>query len=214
MPLHTHTPATNPVYHTTWSYLSQMELKRQGTLFRLCDRLSKWVLGIYVPQDFQGPTSSDEAIVRRKTLREELLRRIVTEEDGTFVKTTNWEIPTGGRLEKRSNPGNTKEDDVGGRVPAPTPTALRSPKHALLENDDDIEEVQATQSLGEQSQSSETRHTEDATKEQGRQRPGNMLRLLSHDGTEFQMPKEVGTLLVELIARVRLMEERLADHQR
>ena len=41
-----------------------------------------------------------------------------------------------------------------------------------------------------------------------------MLRLLSHDGTEFQVPKEVGTLLVELIARVRPMEERLTDHQR
>ena len=74
------------------SYLSQMELKRQGTLFRLCDRLSKWVLGIYVPQDFQNPTSLDEAITRRKTSREELLRRIVTEEDETFVRTTNWEI--------------------------------------------------------------------------------------------------------------------------
>ena len=73
------------------SDLSRMELKRQGTLFRLCDRLSKWVLGIYGPQDFQDPTSPDEAIVRRKTLREELLRRIVTEQDETFVKTTNWE---------------------------------------------------------------------------------------------------------------------------
>ena len=41
-----------------------------------------------------------------------------------------------------------------------------------------------------------------------------MLRLLSHDGTEFQVPKEVGTLLAELIARVRSMEEWLTDHQR
>ena len=74
------------------SYLSQLELKRQGTLFRLCYRLSKWVLGIYVSQDFQDPTSQDEAIAQRKTRREELLRKIVKEEDGTFVKTTNWEI--------------------------------------------------------------------------------------------------------------------------
>ena len=41
-----------------------------------------------------------------------------------------------------------------------------------------------------------------------------MLRLLSHDGTKFQVPKEVRTLLAELIARVRSMEERLMDHQR
>ena len=71
------------------SYLSQMELKRQDTLFRLYDRLSKWVLGIYVPMDFQDPSSQDDVIVRRKTRREELLRRIVTEEDGIFVQTTN-----------------------------------------------------------------------------------------------------------------------------
>ena len=75
------------------NYLSQMEVKRQGTLFCLSDRLSKWVLGIYVPQDFQYPTSQDEAIARRKTCREELLHRIVKEEDGTFVRTTNWINP-------------------------------------------------------------------------------------------------------------------------
>ena len=66
------------------SYLSQMELKRQVTLFRLLDRLSKWVLDIYVPEEIQNPASPDEVIARRKTLREVLLRRIVKEEDGTL----------------------------------------------------------------------------------------------------------------------------------
>ena len=74
------------------SYLSRMELKRQGTLFSLLDRLSKWVLGIYVPEEFQNPASPDEVIVRRKMLREELLRRIVKEEDGTFLNTTSWDV--------------------------------------------------------------------------------------------------------------------------
>ena len=104
------------------SYLSLMELKRQGTLFRLCDRLSKWVLGIYVPQ--------------------------------------------------------------------------------------------ATGTFDDQSQSSETRHTEDWTKDNQREGTRDMLHLLSHGGTEFQVPKEVGTLLADLIARVRSMEEQLAHHQR
>ena len=74
------------------NYLSRMELKRQGTLFRLLDRLSKWVLGIYVPEEFQNPASPDEVIARRKTFREELLRRIVKEEDGTFLNTTSWDV--------------------------------------------------------------------------------------------------------------------------
>ena len=123
--------------------------------------------------------------------------------------------PAGGRPEKRSNPGNTKEDDDGrGRVPTQHPRHSESSKHALLEDDDDIEEVQATRSLDEQSQSSETRLMKDATKKHQRQGTRDMLRLLSHDGTEFQVPKEVGTLLAELIARVRSMEERLVHHQR
>ena len=96
----------------------------------------------------------------------------------------------------------------------PNTHGTQSPKHALLEDDDDIEEVQATRSLDEESQSSETRYTEDATKEHQRQGTRDMLRLLSRDGTEFQVPKEVGTLLAELITRVRSMEERLAHHQR
>ena len=63
------------------SYLSRMELKRQGTLFRLLDKLRKWVLGIFVPEEFQNPANPDEVITWRKTLREEFLRRIVKEED-------------------------------------------------------------------------------------------------------------------------------------
>ena len=55
------------------SYLSRMELKRQGTLFSLLDRLSKWVLGLYVPEEFQNPAKPDEVITLRKTLREDLL---------------------------------------------------------------------------------------------------------------------------------------------
>ena len=73
-------------------YLSRMKLRRQSSLFQLCDRLNKWVLGIYVPQNFQEPADRDEAIARRTALREELLRRIVTEEDGTFVQTSGWDV--------------------------------------------------------------------------------------------------------------------------
>ena len=68
--------------------LSRLELKRQGTIFRNQDRLSKWVLGIYAPQDFLESARPDDAIARRKRLREDLLRRLVTEEDGTFVQAT------------------------------------------------------------------------------------------------------------------------------
>ena len=58
------------------------------------------------------------------------------------------------------------------------------------------------------------RHTEDSTKNNQREGTRDILRLLSHDGTEFQVPKEVGTLLAELIARVSSMVEQLAHHQR
>ena len=86
--------------------------------------------------------------------------------------------------------------------PPQHPRLSESLEHAHLENDDEISEVQ------------ETRHGEDSTKNNQREGTRDMLRLLSHDGTEFQVPKEVGTLLAELIARVRSMEEQLAHHQR
>ena len=176
---------------------------RSDTLFRLCDRLFKWVLGIYVPQDFQDPTSQDEAITRRKTRREELLRRIITEEDGTFVKTTNWEIhPLEVVLKSEAILEILKKMTPEATSPPQHPRLSESPEQAHLENDDEIEEVQ------------EAWHTEDSTKDNQREGTRDMLRLLSHDRTEFQVPKEVGTLLAELIARVRSMEERLAHHQR
>ena len=124
------------------SYLSRMELKRQGTLFHLYDRLSKWVLGIYVPEDFQDPTSPDEAVVRRKTLRDELLRRIVTEEDGTFVKTTNWEIhPLEVVLKSEASLEILRKTTAEDAMTPQHPRHSESSENALLEDGDVIEEV-------------------------------------------------------------------------
>ena len=160
------------------------------------------MLSIYVPQDFQDPTSQDEAIARRKTSREELLQRIVTEEDGTFVRTTNWEIhPLEVVLTSEAILEILRKMTAEAAPPPRHPRLSESLEHAHPENDDEISEVQ------------ETRHTEDSTKKDQREGTRDMLRLLSHDETEFQVPKEVGTLLAELITRIRSMEEQLAHHQ-
>ena len=50
------------------------------------------MLGIYAPQDFQVSAGPDDAIARRKNLREDLLRRLVTEEEGTSVQTSMWDV--------------------------------------------------------------------------------------------------------------------------
>ena len=55
------------------------------------ERLNKWVLGIYVPEDFAESESTDDAIAGRRQLREELIRRIVTEQDDTFVEPFSWD---------------------------------------------------------------------------------------------------------------------------
>ena len=155
-----------------------------------------------MPQDFQDPTSQDEAIARRKTSREELLQRIVTEEDGTFVRTTNWEIhPLEVVLTSEAILEILRKMTAEAAPPPQHPRLSESLEHAHPENDDEISEVQ------------ETRHTEDSTKKDQREGTRDMLRLLSHDETEFQVPKEVGTLLAELITRIRSMEEQLAHHQ-
>ena len=150
------------------------------------------MLGIYVPQDFQDPTSQDEAIARRKTRREELLRKIVMEEDGTFVKTTNWEIhPLDVVLTSEAILEILRKTTSEATSPPQHPRHSESPEHGHLENDDGIEEVE------------KTRHTGDSTKDNQREGTRDMLRLLLHDGTEFQVPKDIGTLLAALIAIVR-----------
>ena len=131
-------------------YLSRMELKRQGTLFRLLDRLSKLVLGIYVPEEFQNPTSPDEVIARRKTIREELLRRIVKEEDGIFLNITSWDIHP---LEVVLRSGVILEILTKTTAEAASssqhPQHLESSEHELNGDDDDIEQLQETHQLGE-----------------------------------------------------------------
>ena len=124
------------------SYLSRMEL-------------CLWVLGIYVPEEFQNPGSSDEVIARRKTLWEEL-RRIVKEEDATFLNTTSWdvhplevvlkseailEILTKTAAEAASSPQHPQHSEHGARRTSETS------EHELIEDDDDIEQLQETQQV-------------------------------------------------------------------
>ena len=193
------------------SYLSRMELKRQGTLFRLCDRLSKWVLGIYVPQDFQDPTSPDEAIVRQKTLREELLRRIVTEQDGTFVKTTNWEIhPLKVVLKSEAILEILRKTTAEAASPPQHPLLSESPNHALQGNDDQIEVIQATGPLDDRSQSSETPHTENSTKDN--QREGTrVMRGRGYTPREIQAGKYASGKYASLARRARLHRRILGE---
>ena len=54
--------------------LSQLELQREGSLFAKLDRITKWLLGTYAPQDFVEPEGPGDVIARRKTLRDEFLR--------------------------------------------------------------------------------------------------------------------------------------------
>ena len=63
------------------------------------ETVQDWVLSLscseidsYLSRMELNPASPDEVIARRKTLRQELLRRIVMEEDGTFLNTTSWDV--------------------------------------------------------------------------------------------------------------------------
>ena len=44
--------------------------------------------------------------------------------------------------------------------------------------------------------------------------PGERLRLLASDGSEFEVPREVGSLLAELLAKVRSLEDLVLNQQR
>ena len=212
-------------------YLSRMELRRQGSLFQLCDRLNKWVLGIYVPQNFQEPADRDEAIARRTALREDLLRRIVTEEDGTFVQTSVWDVhPLEVVVKSEEILEILRKTTAEAAFTPQQPQYSKSPENVQHQADDDLEEILATHqnnvdnsdAEGGRGQSggshprlanNETQTDEDNNGEEHAQGE-DMLRLLSSAGTEFQVPRDVGMLLAELITKVRSLEDRLTNHQR
>ena len=61
-------------------------------MFAKLDRLCKWVLGTYVPQEFVEPKGPGDAIARRKSLRDSLLRKTLSEDIDTFVQMANRDI--------------------------------------------------------------------------------------------------------------------------
>ena len=201
------------------TYLSQLELKRQGTTFRNMDKLSKWVLGIYAPQDFHESARPDDAIARRKRLREDLLDRLVTEEDGTFVRTSRWDVhPLDAVL---------GSDEIAQILLRTTSEAVREANpaqhtHATSNEegtrDDDTQRRQQHQQQQQtiDLENSERRSsTDDEQEDVNREnRPPEMLRLLASDGSEFCVPREVSSLLAELIAKVRSLEDMVLNQQR
>ena len=149
-------------------------------------------------------------------LREELLQRIVTEDDGTFIQTTNWEVhPLAVAL---------KSDAILEILRKTTAEAASSPQHPPRQQRPDSpeharrEDVNVTDRVEDTQSDEDRRRTQDAQEETNRlgtqQQAGDMLRLLSHDGQEFQVPREIGTLLAELITKVKSLEDRLTNHQR
>ena len=96
-------------------YLSRMELRRQGFLSQLCDRLNKWVLGIYVPHNSPGGQRSEKSSSEGSSLRK------------TFVQISVWDIHPLEVVVKSEEILEILEDDGGGRVYASTPTVLKEP---------------------------------------------------------------------------------------
>ena len=202
------------------TYLSQLELKRQGTMFRNLDKLSKWVLGIYAPQDFQESVRPDDAIARRKRLREDLLSRLVTEEDGTFVQTSRWDVhPLEAVL------GSDEIAQILLRTTSEAALEANPAQHTHATaneegtRDDDTQrhqrQQQQAQDANQRQEEDRRSSTDDEQQDENRENlPPEMLRLLAADGSEFRVPREVGSLLAELIAKVRSLEDMVLSQQR
>ena len=197
-------------------YLSRLELRRQGSIFRLMDRLNKRMLGIYVPEDFAESASTDDAIARRTNRREELIRRIVTEQDCTFVETFSWDVhPLEVILKSeailQTVLKTTREAAIDTQHP-PTPQNAdggRNSDAQITEQSLSIDMENCTKEVNANGRS------DGETTANGQEpQPEEMLRLLSTNGTEIQVPRDVGTLLAELILQVRSLQDRLTNQQR
>ena len=183
--------------------LSQLEMKRQGTLFRNLDKLSKSVLGIYALQYFLVSSGPDDAIARRKRLREDLLRRLVTEEDGTFVQTSMWEVHALEVVLKSEQILQILQKTTAEAALSTTNT--QHPEVTADDDDTDDDITQHAENRNEETEQQQPQNVEITAHERhsyGRQEPpGERLRLLASDGSEFNVPWEVGSLLAELIAK-------------
>ena len=179
-------------------------------------------------------------IARRKRLREDLLHRLVTEEDGTFVQTTRWDIhPLEAVLGSDEIAQILLQTTVEAAREA-SETLLQSTSQAQIPNatgtgqgtgDDNHEEQQQQQRQQEQRQqqhqqsnhpqqrdrqngTDDDRHNNERQDEEQKTLPPEMLRLLAADGSEFRVPREVGSLLAELIAKVKSLEDIVLNRQR
>ena len=197
-------------------YLSRLELKREGSVFRLLERLNKWVLGMYVPEDFEEAVDTDDVTSRRTQLREQLIRKIVAEDQGIFVETSG--------LDAHPLEVILKSDEVLQIVLKTTGEAARKIQHPHRNQESD--DSRRNPDAGEKNKSAEGRdNAEDAARrnanslngEDGdgeRGQPEEMLSLRSTSGTEFQVPRDVGTLLVDLMTEVRSLRQEVRDQQR
>ena len=191
-------------------YLSHMQLKRDGSMFAKLDRLSRCVLGEYTPRDFEESEGSGDVITRRKTLRDELLRRVISEDDGTFVQTSNWRVHPLDVVLRSEVVMN-----VIGRTTASASPDTQHTQHG----DTTVTTEQNTRNKPEEG-ATETHEdersnvTQDADNDESQSQSRGMMRLLASDGSEFRVPREFGALLAELIVKVRSLEETVLDRQR
>ena len=199
--------------------LSQLELQRQGSLFAKLDRITKWLLGTYAPQDFVEPEGPGDVIARRKTLRDEFLRQTLSEDDGSFVKATNWSVHPLDVILRSEQILHILQRTTASAAPNSQNTQHQDTTAAdeNARNDDD-----STQTTPQRVDADATNTHEDSGSTSGQQedsdeqqpQPGRMIRLLAEDGSEFCVPRQVGALLAELIVKVRSLEELVLDQQR
>ena len=145
---------------------------------------------------------------------------MVTEEDGTFVKTSKWEVHL---LEVILKSEQILE--ILQKTTAEAALGTTDRQHPDLTADG-----KANNEPQQQENRQEETHMEDMAQRQPRDKqsstdqdrdsdgqqtpPGVMLRLLAADGSEFCVPREVGSLLAELIAKVKSLEDIVLNQQR
>ena len=167
-------------------------------MFAKLDRLSKWVLGTYAPQDYGT---------------------IVSEDDGTFVETSNWDIHPldvvfrSEQILKILTRTTTYAASLTWQTQHPDATVN-------LENTQNNESFthQRPDSPAENAATSEENRrssfTQDPDNDERQPHAGGTIDLLAADGSEFSGPREFGALLAELIVKVKSLEELVLDQQR
>lgn len=172
-------------------HMSFLEMKRQPGHFANLHNLSRWILGEYTPENFLEADEPGDVIARHKDRRERFIKEVL-DMDHSEHPDQNEEHPLAAVL----------RDQVVAQNLAKTTSSHLPVVNPGRNTENEEEETEPRLAIhGNKQQRKPT----------AQQQSEEMLNLISANGTEFQVPRDISLLLTELITKVKSLEYKISS---